>query len=110
MSMPLDFDRERKSNDEFRVTRVNVYDDVLWPKSIVSRGREFKESVLKAIREQHDFTHDEFGLHDHGAVVVDGLTLHWSIENRSATGITADPDRATDRAITIGESSDYFKP
>jgi hypothetical protein len=98
-----DFDRIRKSNDDFRTSRVNIDDDVLWPTNITSMGREFREAVLRAIREQTDFTHDEYGFHDYGSVNVAEHTIQWSIENRSTPtrGLVTDPDRAIQRAITV---------
>jgi hypothetical protein len=96
-----DFDRVRMLNDEFRTTRRNVDDDILWPMSLARRERAFRESVLKAIREQRDFSHDLVGLHDHGTVVVEGMPVQWSIEYRSGDGRITYPHLATRRAITI---------
>jgi hypothetical protein len=106
----LDRDRIQKRNDDFRASRQDADLDVLWMThpALPARGRQFREAVFMAIREQVDFSHDEIGFHDYGAVVVDGLTIEWSIIHRSAKGVEWDPDRATHSSIVVGEDYDDF--
>ncbi len=100
-----DLDRIQGLNDRFRRSRLGIYDDVVWPSALlkqVEHNRELLEEILKAIREQTDFSHDDLRLHDFGAVVVQGLRIEWSIEDRSAKGdLVEDAAVATHRVLVI---------
>jgi hypothetical protein len=76
---PEDFERVRSLNESFRDSRKNVDDEVLWTRVDASLGRNYREAVLKAIREQSDFSHDDVGLHDWGTVRVNNRQIQWQI-------------------------------
>lgn len=96
-----EFAHAGRLNDEFRKSRKNVNDDVIWPPDLVLRGAEFREEVLRSIIAQDEFS-DDNPLHDHGFVRVRGETMSWNIENRSAKGeIVANPVHAAQKTLFV---------
>ena len=51
-------------------------------KVIAARGNEFKAKVIRAVAEFDGFTRDNdpWGEHGYGALDVDGVKIHWSID------------------------------
>ena len=98
--MPIEnFDVIRDLNDEFRLGCRDVDHQVLWPPALMDRG--LREAVLKAIREQTDFAHDPFRLHDHGTVIVEGKTIEWSIAYLTYKSTVTSPELAERRALMV---------
>jgi hypothetical protein len=109
MAPGIDFDSDRidgqfdpiqRDNDEFRLSRMNVGHDILWPKSMASRGIEFLGRILAAVREDTNFG-DWDTLHDYGTVSIECESFEWKILYQDSEGRPVRPEAATRRALAI---------
>jgi len=100
---PKDFDRIRRENDRFRQS-LNDADVILWQADLVRRGSDFRDAVLRTIREQSNFEGDVVGLHDWGTVVVDNQSIEWTLAYLDRNAEAAPPDLANRRVMVIASS------
>ena len=102
---PEDLERIKQENDQFRQSRVEVDELIAWHVSLVSRGRQFRDQTLRAVREQDNFDEGIVGLHDFGTVVVGDQKVEWILIYLDRNNSAAAPNVAARRVMAIAPST-----
>jgi hypothetical protein len=112
--MTEDSERSRQIqelNDAFRTTLTGGV--VLLSAGIISKGAEFQEALLQAVRNFNDFDEDcdPWQEHDFGAIRIEGSRVFWKIDYFDCllsmrSDDPADPS-ITKRVMTIMLAEEY---
>jgi hypothetical protein len=94
------FDPIQEANDRFRLSLMNVEDNILWAQDTIRHGIDFRTQVLVAVREEPNFGKSDT-LHDYGTVVVHGKRFAWKITYHDSQGTPVDPGVECHRGLSI---------
>jgi hypothetical protein len=108
----------RLLNDAFRTQHLAIgpflaQDQIVITHGVASRGNDFIDRAVKAVRNFSDFTEDNdpHCEHDFGIFKIDGVSLNWKIDYYDEDLECGSPDPAdpavTRRVLTILLAEEY---